>query len=119
MASSVDLSWRGEQVIRRVRNSMYRGLVEVGEIIGDESQKVTPKDTEELANSLQVIGDESKLEVKISYGVDDRYALEQHENLTYYHSPGEQAKYLENPVNTLAPALLTGILTEILQRELS
>lgn len=113
------LIWRGKEVINKVHKAGYKALVDVGEIIGDESQKIVPKDTEELANSLEVTGDERNLEVSISYDTDNRYAIKIHEDMTLNHKPGETAKYLEIPLMSLGPGLLIGALKEEIEKELS
>lgn len=38
-------------------------------------------------------------------GAASAYALIQHENLTFSHSPGRKAKYLEDPVRAALPAI--------------
>jgi hypothetical protein len=40
----------------------------------------------------------------VSY--DTVYAVRQHEELTWRHDPGRQAKYLEQPYNTERPTML-------------
>ena len=48
-------------------------------------------------DSCEVTLDDSRLAGVVSYNTD--YAVDQHENLTYGHHNGGNAKFLENPVN--------------------
>lgn len=69
-----------------------------------DSQALVPVDTGALKSSGEVIDQGDT--VIINYGDDSigaggipsrEYALDQHENLSYYHPNGGQAKYLEEP----------------------
>jgi len=51
-----------------------------------------------LQRSGQTSIDEANLTGTVSYGTP--YAVRQHEELTWRHAPGRQAKYLETAVNT-------------------
>lgn len=42
-----------------------------------------------------------------------RYAVDQHENLTYHHDPGRNAKFLENAINSTRSANAEIIATAI------
>lgn len=63
-----------------------------------ESNKIIPLDEGTLMRSGTVSLDESTLNGSVSY--DSPYAVRQHEELTWRHAPGRQAKYLETAVNT-------------------
>ena len=67
------------------------------EYIADLSRQQVPVDTGALRDSCAVDVDGSGLQGTVSYNTD--YAVDQHENLTYGHHNGGNAKYLEDPVN--------------------
>lgn len=113
--------WYLDKVFRKTRDGGYRGLMAVGEIIGDDAQRKAPFETGELETSLRVEGSKKDLIVGIGFtkqvnGFD--VATEQHENLTYKHLPGKQAKYLHEPFFRLGPALLPYVLADELQKSL-
>lgn len=63
-----------------------------------ESNKIIPLEEGTLMRSGKVAMDPANLMGAISY--DSPYAVRQHEELTWRHSPGRQAKYLETAVNS-------------------
>lgn len=63
-----------------------------------ESNKLVPLEEGTLQRSGQIAMDPNNLVGTISY--DSPYAVRQHEELTWRHAPGRQAKYLETAVNT-------------------
>jgi hypothetical protein len=76
-----------------------------------ESNKLVPLDEGTLERSGRVQVDPDTLKGLISY--DQPYAVRQHEELSWKHAPGRQAKYLETAVNNNKAAAL-----EIMQNEL-
>lgn len=60
------------------------------------SRDQVPLDQGPLKNSCYVDVEEDGSAGTVSY--DTPYAVKQHETLTYRHSPGRKAKYLEDPV---------------------
>jgi len=62
-----------------------------------ESNKMIPLEEGTLMRSGTTSLDEATLTGTISY--DTPYAVRQHEELTWRHAPGRQAKYLETAVN--------------------
>ena len=82
-----------------VGDALYRDMV----VVMAESQKIVPYDTGELHDSGETDRPEidgGKVEVTLHYGggnVD--YALIQHEELSYRHTPPGRAKFLEDPLN--------------------
>lgn len=62
-----------------------------------ESNKIIPLEEGTLMRSGQVAMDPNALVGTISY--DTPYAVRQHEELTWRHSSGRQAKYLETATN--------------------
>lgn len=63
-----------------------------------ESNKIIPLEEGTLMRSGQTSIDEGALTGTVSYGTP--YAVRQHEEMTWRHAPGRQAKYLETAVNT-------------------
>jgi hypothetical protein len=113
--------WYLDKVFRKTRDGGYKGLMAVGEIIGDDAQRKAPFETGELETSLRVEGSKKDLIVGIGFtkivgGYD--VATRQHEDLTYNHLPGKQAKYLHSPLFTLGPSLLPYTLAEELKKSL-
>ncbi|WP_228974948.1 minor capsid protein [Streptomyces sp. DH12] len=77
---------------RLASEGLQRGL----EHVLAESKKLVPLDEGTLERSGRV--NVSGLEGVVSY--DTVYAVRQHEELTWKHAPGRQAKYLEQPMNS-------------------
>lgn len=82
-----------------VAAALYEQMLDVM----DEAKTLCPKDTHALVNSgrvnqAQLRGGE--VSISLDFGIEPpvSYALEQHENLSYHHKSGEQAKYLEQPL---------------------
>lgn len=92
MTQRVTMRWDGD----RLWSSRGRRLAEEGvqkslEHVLTESNKIIPLDEGTLERSGRV--DRDGLQGTISY--DSVYARRQHEELTWRHLPGRQAKYLE------------------------
>jgi hypothetical protein len=100
------LKWR-----RYIKYSVIKagneGLLKLANNIYTASQKRVPLDDGELSLGARIFADDYKSErfrVAVSYGngnVSDAYAVIQHENLSYQHKPGEQAKFLEQSFEEL------------------
>ena len=107
--------WELNKAFRANKTGAKKGLLAIGEIIGDAAQRITPLDTGELETSQKVAYDASTMTVSIGFsklvnGAD--VAVIQHENMYFQHLPGKQAKYLEVPFNALGPGLLPYVLKE-------
>lgn len=100
------LKWR-----RYIKYSIIKagneGLLKLANNIYTASQKRVPLDDGELSLGARIFADDYKSErfrVAVSYGngnASDAYAVIQHENLSYQHKPGEQAKFLEQSFEEL------------------
>lgn len=113
--------WYIKQTISKVHRGGNKALKDVGEIIGDAGQKITPLDTGELETSESVDQDRKNLITYISFSrMKDGFdvATEQHENPNYNHLPGKRFKYLQEPLFQLGPALLPRALKDDISREL-
>lgn len=80
---------------------MGRELYAHGTEVLERSVSITPIDTGALRSSAGMEGPEVSgrtVTVRLGFGgAAIPYAVEQHENLEYYHEPPTQAKYLEQP----------------------
>lgn len=97
MGQQYRMNWGGRRIWtnsgrQRASNGVRLGL----EHVLAESNKIVPLDEGPLQRSGKV--DVDGLDGTISY--DTPYAVRQHEDLTYRHAPGRQAKYLETAMNT-------------------
>ncbi|WP_457028106.1 hypothetical protein [Kitasatospora sp. P5_F3] len=111
MVQRTRLTWRGDLVMPQVRRAAARGLELGMEHVLAESNKLVPLDEATLERSGKVSVDEATLEGIVSY--DTPYAVRQHEELTYRHAPGRQAKYLETAVTEHTPVVLAVVAAEI------
>jgi hypothetical protein len=80
-----------------------RGLKLGAEHLLGESRKLVPHEEGVLENSGRTSFDESSHTAAVSF--DTPYAAVQHEDLSFQHDDGRQAKYLEQPMNTEAGAI--------------
>lgn len=83
--------------------ALKQALTEEAQIAFRDSQRLVPVDTGTLRRSGVILPAREKgtsiVEVVMGYGgAASEYALKQHENLSYRHKEGKQAKYLEEPV---------------------
>lgn len=80
-----------------VRRAAAHGLELGMEHILAEAKKITPLDEGTLERSGRARVDATRLQGIVSFSTP--YAVRQHEELTYQHAPGRQAKFLEVPFN--------------------
>jgi hypothetical protein len=97
MAANVEIHFNGDAAKGAIRAGAARGLLLAAEHVLTESQAVVPLDEGELQRSGTTAVDEGKLKAAVGY--DSPYAARQHEELTWRHAPGRQAKFLEQPLN--------------------
>lgn len=96
MAQSASFKWEGRTWLRSTKRAAAKGL-ELGlEHVLAEARKIIPLDEGTLERSGRVQVDPLTLEGIVSF--DTVYAVRQHEELTWKHAPGRQAKYLEQPM---------------------
>lgn len=112
MKISVDFKG-GEEVMRALRllgekapDAMGKALYQEGNDILREAKVLTPVDTGVLKGSAFVnLPEVSGAEVSVTLGYGQAasaYAEIQHEELSYYHKPPTQAKFLEQPFQEAA-----------------
>lgn len=103
----VQLKWNG-RIRGQIQRASQRALLRVATEVFNTSQKYTPLDDGELVLGARVSSENTKgtIEAVVSYGndaVSKEYAVIQHENLNYRHTPPEQAKFLERAFNEVRP----------------
>lgn len=107
----VKFTWHGDEVKKRERDGRNKGLRAAAEHLLAESQQLVPIEEATLERSGVASVDEAKGVAAVSY--DTVYAVRQHEELTWRHDPGRQAKYLEQPYNTEADTMRALIAAQI------
>lgn len=106
-------SWEGRRIwTKRGKRRALEGLTLALENILAESNRLVPLDEGTLERSGRVQIDPATMRGVVSY--DTPYALRQHEELSWKHAPGRQAKYLETAVNNNQEKTL-----EIMRKSLS
>ncbi|MFG3349499.1 minor capsid protein [Streptomyces sp. NPDC048018] len=97
MTQYTRMSWQGQRLwTGRGRRAAEKGLRRALEHTLGVANRLVPLEEGTLERSGRV--DVDGLNGQISY--DTVYAVRQHEELTWKHLPGRQAKYLEQPMNT-------------------
>jgi hypothetical protein len=83
----------------RATESAIKGLKLAAHDLAGRAQQLAPHDKGPLSDSIRPddlrVGFDG---ISIAVGSDKPYARVQHENLAFQHSPGRQAKYLEQPL---------------------
>lgn len=97
MAQRFRLDFNGAGIERNVRDAAARGLLLAAEHVLAEAQDVVPLDEGYLQSTGTASVDDGDLTAAVSF--DGPYAVRQHEELDWRHTPGRQAKYLEQPLN--------------------
>lgn len=105
MAQYARMRWEGRRLwTQSGKRRAARGLELALEHVLAESNKIVPLEESILQKSGRVALDEATLEGVITY--DTPYAVRQHEELSWKHAPGRQAKYLETAINNNREASL-------------
>jgi len=100
----VELEWNDEAVKAALSGAAFEGLELAAEHLLQVSSELAPHEEGDLERSGEVSKDESLETVVVSY--DRPYAVRQHEELTWRHDEGKQAKYLEDPMTDEADTML-------------
>lgn len=94
-----------------------QAVSEEAQLIFRDSQKIVPVETGTLRRSgvVEPAKEEgTSVSVTIGYGgAASDYALRQHEDLSYKHAQGKQAKYLEEPFRKKAKDVAANIYKRI------
>lgn len=108
-----DLNMVGASAL--VKQAAAEGLGVGGELILSASNEQVPHEDGDLSRTGAVAVDEEALKAAISYR-DVAYtgqASDQHENMTYRHDEGRNAKFLENALNANREAALAAVAASI------
>lgn len=96
MTMTTHLNWNGIAVTAREREGAAEGLELATEHLLQVSRTRVPLEEGTLERSGTASVDRSALKGAVSY--DTVYACRQHEELTWRHTQGRTAKYLEEPL---------------------
>ena len=105
MADEVRIEWNGDEIKATIHAAAMHGLDLAAEHLLQVSTQLAPHEEGDLARSGEVSKDDSTRKAAVSY--DRPYAVRQHEELTWRHDAGKQAKYLEDPMNRERDTLLS------------
>jgi hypothetical protein len=106
---TVSVRWHGREAKSRMRKGTRKGLRAAGEWLLGEATAIVPIEEGTLSRSGAVTVTSDANAVAVSF--DTVYAARQHEELTWRHKPGRQAKYLEEPFNTGGDTMLEIVAT--------
>lgn len=105
------LDWDADQVDKALTAAAVKGLELATEHLLQISRAVVPLEEGTLERSGAAQVDDKALTGAVSY--DTVYAVRQHEELTWRHAPGRQAKYLEGPATAEADTLQAIVAAQI------
>lgn len=105
--------WNGAGVGRQIREAAAAGLNSAAAELLEEALPLTPKLTDALEDSASVFkANSDHLAAQVQYA--KYYSVYQHEDLSYRHDNGEQAKFLESPLRQNASRLAEEVVKAIL-----
>jgi len=96
---------------RALHKGAVRGLTLAAEHVLGASRALVPLEEGTLERSGHTDVDAADLTAAVSY--DTPYAVRQHEELTWRHADGRQAKYLETPLVAEAGAVRSILAAEL------
>ncbi len=96
--------WHGERVDKIIDAALLQGMWLAALHLLGEAQAIVPIEEATLERSGVASIDRSKFMCAVSF--DTPYAARQHEELSWRHDPGRQAKYLEAPMHTQQQIML-------------
>lgn len=100
----MELEWHDDEIMALFRGAEMEGLELAAEHLLAASSVLVPLEEGDLDRSGEVSTDADEQAAAVSY--DRPYAVRQHEELTWRHDAGRQAKYLEEPMGTEADTML-------------
>lgn len=98
------LEWNGDDIKAALRGASMDGIELAAEHLLQVSSQLAPHEEGDLERSGDVDTDPDDLAASVFY--DRVYAARQHEELTWRHDEGKQAKYLEEPMETEQDTML-------------
>ena len=93
------------------RAGCERGLLIGAEHLLGQARRLVPIEEGTLERSGATSIDPATLRAAVSF--DTPYAVRQHEDLTYRHDSGRQAKYLEQPMSSERDVILAILATAV------
>lgn len=105
--------WNGQAAIRAGQAGARSGLSAAGEHLLGVAREQVPLDEATLSRSGAVDASDSAATVSF----DTPYAARQHEELTWRHTGGRKAKYLEDPAGSESDRMVR-IVAEHIRRQL-
>jgi hypothetical protein len=106
-----DVEWNGPEIEVLLDGASANGLMLAAEHLLGVSRQLVPLEEGTLERSGVASVDEGELTAAVSY--DTVYAVRQHEEMTWRHDPGRQAKYLEVPMFWETDTMLDLIAAEL------
>lgn len=107
------MAWDTSQVEARIRafekdcrKAAAKGCEDAAHELLTRASALTPIEEGTLVRSGKVVANEQGAAVGFGHGGAEDYALIQHEDLTFRHDAGRQAKYLEEPHRAMADEIL-------------
>jgi hypothetical protein len=85
--------------LRKIKRYTVKGMQDVTLDLCSKAVQLAPVETGDLRGSGYSTVTETADEVVGEVGFTEEYAWQQHEDLSYKHPLGGQAKYLEQPLN--------------------
>jgi hypothetical protein len=104
------LTWEGDDVLAALAGASFTGLRKAAEHLLQVSSQKAPHEEGTLERSGDISMDEDAGQVAVFF--DTPYAVRQHEEMTWRHDDGREAKYLEGPMNTEKDTMLALIAKE-------
>ena len=90
--------------IKKISDQVYANITRefrnIAKDLEDKAVDLAPVDEGDLRESSTFEVESSRTEVTSYIGFDEEYALRQHENTTFKHPKGGQAKFLETPLKS-------------------
>ena len=109
--SGFSVEWHGDEVVKAINEAAADALEECIDDLYEKSQEICPTDQGDLKESAQMFVDRELLIGRVGYGTN--HAIVQHERQDFKHKPGQQAKFIEAPLNANGRIYLTKIADNI------
>lgn len=103
----IELRWDGDSI--DLDTAAEQALQAGADLLLDESNRIAPIETGDLIRSGRAIANSEEAAV----GYNSVYAARQHEEVTWRHDAGREAKFLEKSLNRHSDAILDAIAEEI------
>lgn len=100
----VKKTWQGRDLVRSAHRAAGEGNTESAEYLLEVALGRVPRESNDLAATGTVTTDGDGRAAAVSFSGD--YAAVQHEDLTFEHPSGGEAKFLERPARTEHSAML-------------